>query len=218
MKYTAIIAGATGLIGKYLVNELSNDPSYTEVKVFNRRKVGYTSDKVIEYVVDFSNEATFANKLVGDHVFCALGTTLKKAANLTEYRFVDHELPVLFAKHSATNGAKKYLLVSSVGASEKSKTFYLRTKGEVERDVTAYGTSVSLIFRPSILLGQRNEQRMAETLGKWIMKPLNYLMVGKIRKYRSIKGLTVAKAMVLAAKTNEVSSVIESDAIELMVK
>lgn len=193
---TAIIVGATGLVGKHLTQFLLDNPQYNLVKVFARRSTGIQHKKLEEHLVDFNDMADWHIQLKGDELFSALGTTRKKSGKKGQYK-VDFTYQHEVAKAAANNGVSKYLLVSSVGANPRSISFYSRVKGELEKEVQSLHFKYISIFRPSVLIGQRPEQRFGEKLGSKLGNWLSTLSAFK--KYRPIKGETVAKAMINAA-------------------
>ncbi|PYY06676.1 MAG: oxidoreductase [Acidobacteria bacterium] len=196
MPKSALIAGSTGLVGSDCLQFLLASPEYASVTALVRKGSGISHPKLLEQLVDFESLGNFPGS---DDVFCALGTTIKKAGSQPAFRRVDLEYPLLLAERSLTAGAKQFLLVSSVGANAKSGNFYLHTKGELE-DALQRLPFVSLhIFRPSFLVGERKEKRTGEHLGMVLAEALKFTMVGALRKYRSIRAATVAQAMVKAA-------------------
>ncbi len=153
-------------------------------------------------VIDFEDPAAFGAALKGiDAVFCAVGTTRKKVkGDMDAYRKVDLDIPVNTARHCLENGCRHFSLVSSVGASAKSGNFYLKFKGDAEEAAARMGLSSVAVFRPSMLMGKRREFRLAEEISKIFASPLSFLFPAK---YRPIRGLDVAKAMIAAAKREE---------------
>lgn len=195
---TAIIIGATGLIGSNVVQILQHDEHFETVKVVVRRPVSFDSQtKVI--VIDFSDEIAFKSAIAGsDAVFCAVGTTTKKVkGNKDAYRKADYDIPVNAARFCAETGCANFLLVSSVGANSKSKNFYLKLKGEVEDAVRKMNIRSVSVFRPSMLLGKRQEFRFGEKIVQPLIKTFSFLLPSK---YKPITALIVAKAMVSASK------------------
>ena len=158
--------------------------------------------KTVVQLVDFADAESFKLALEDiDVVFCAVGTTQKKVKGDKEaYRKVDYDIPVNAARFAKEAGCKQFLLVSSVGANAKSKNFYLQLKGRVEDAVVQQGLPSVSIFRPSMLLGYREEKRPGEGFGKAVMRLLSFMFVGRLKKYRAVHARTVAKAMVYAAK------------------
>ena len=201
---TAVVLGATGLVGEQLVQQLLNDPAFSKVRILVRRQVKLSHPKLEVQVVDFNNLRQFREKLShGDSIFCCIGTTQKKVkGDKSLYHQIDVDIPVNAAKMGKVAGFSQYLLVSSVGANAHSKNFYLRFKGEVEREIADLNFITFHVFRPSMLLGKRREFRLSETIGKGVMQGLSGLFFGDFKKYRGIHARHVAEAMVAAAKSD----------------
>jgi uncharacterized protein YbjT (DUF2867 family) len=199
---TAVVIGATGLIGSKVVETLLKDTAFDRVRILVRKAFPVTSTKLEVQFVDFNNTGDLSQKIgKGDAIFCCVGTTQKKVkGDLNAYRKVDYDIPVNTARIALTNSFKKYLLVSSVGANAKSSNFYLKLKGEVEEEISAMLFESIHIFQPSMLLGQRKEFRFGELIGKVLIQPLSFLLAASLRKYKPIQASEVAKAMVAAAK------------------
>jgi uncharacterized protein YbjT (DUF2867 family) len=199
---TATVIGATGLIGSHLVELLSGDKHFTRVRIIARRMPDKVPQGAEVRVIDFEDPVAFRSAVEGsDALFCAVGTTRKKVkGNMEAYRKVDHDIPVNAARHCHESGCGRYLMVSAVGASSKTGNFYLKFKGDAENAIAASGIPSVSIFRPSMLMGKRNESRPAEDFARILSSPLSFLFPAK---YRPIKGLDVAKAMVAAAKSEE---------------
>ena len=197
--HTATIIGSTGLIGGHLLNQLLQDDDIATVRALVRRSLKTSHPKLQVVVIDFSDLAAFKEGIRGsDAVFCAVGTTNKKVkGDKTAYRKVDYDIPVNAARFCAETGGKKILLVSSVGADSRSGNFYLKLKGEVEEEIRRLPIPSFSNFRPSMLLGKRNESRPLETIAQKISKPLSFLFPDK---YKPIDAADVAKAMIAAAK------------------
>lgn len=191
----AIIAGATGLIGNSLLHQLLDDPGYTKVTVVVRKEIPMQHTKLEQLVVDFDRLDNHEDHIKGDVVFCALGTTKSKTPDQEQYRKIDYQYPLDIAFIAQQNGASQYHLVSALGASEKSSIFYSRLKGEVERDLKSIPFKTIHIYRPSLLDGERKEHRSAEGIMIGLMRVLNPLLIGSLKKYRSIKIEKVASAM-----------------------
>jgi uncharacterized protein YbjT (DUF2867 family) len=214
MNLTAIVFGATGLTGNYVVCELFKNPDFKKVKVVTRFPIPLSDAKLEQIVLsDFEKLSEYTSELKGDVIFCCLGTTIKKVGTPEAFRKVDLEYPVAVASIGQANGVGAMVVVSSIGADASSKYLYLRTKGEMENKIREIFTGDIKIFRPSMLLGHRGEMRFAEEVGKMMMYPVNYLLFGKFRKYRSIHALAVAKAMVASLSTPKDKIVFESDEI-----
>ena len=192
---TAIVLGASGLVGARLLARLREESHYDHIRVLTRRPLGVGGGKVEEQVVDF--DAPGADALGGDDLFCCLGTTIKKAGSEEAFRRVDHDYPLAFARAALAAGVGRMLVVTAVGASASSGIFYNRVKGELEAALGALGFPRGLgILRPSMLLGERGESRPGEAVGKAVMGALSFAFAGGLKKYRAIAGDDVAKAMV----------------------
>jgi uncharacterized protein YbjT (DUF2867 family) len=195
---TALIAGYTGLIGNQLLTELLESNHYDKVIAIGRRSLDLQHPKLIQQEIDFNN-INIDDSIIED-VYCCLGTTMKKAGSKDKFRQVDFNFPLSLASYCIDNGAKQFLLVSSMGADENSSIFYNQVKGEVENAVTKLGYARLDIFRPSLLLGPRGESRFAEELGKAVMKIFGFLFIGPLKNYKAIESISVAKAMLYFAK------------------
>ena len=199
MSRTALIAGASGLVGGHLLQRLLAEPAYAHVAALGRRPLALTHPKLTQHVIDFDRVREAANFPRVDDVFCCLGTTIKKAGSQDAFYEVDflyvHEL----ARTALAYGATQFLLVSSLGANPHSRIFYSRVKGEVEEAVSRLSYRTVHIFRPSLLLGERAERRLGEGVGIAVSRVVSPLMVGPLRKYRPIAADAVAAAMVRAA-------------------
>jgi uncharacterized protein YbjT (DUF2867 family) len=198
---TAVVLGATGLIGQHLVQELLQNEFFSKVRILVRRPLKLNHPKADVQVVNFNDEKDIAARIdIGDVIFCCIGTTRKKVkGNKTEYRKVDYDIPIITARLGIQHGFNQFLIVSAIGANPLAANFYLQLKGCIEEDVTALPFESIHIFRPSILLGKREEFRPGENIGKAVVKALSFLLVGGWRKYRPIPAADVAKAMVAAA-------------------
>jgi|SRR5690606_18823502 len=197
---SALVFGATGLIGRQLLHMLLDSPEYDRVTAVTRRVTGVEHPKLVSLIADLQSLSNISAQLVATDVFCCLGTTRKKTPDLQDYYRVDHDYPVKAATFAKENGAKSFLFVSAIGANAGSSNFYLRMKGETERDLAAVGFEKLLIFRPSLLTGQRKEVRWMEKLSEGLFSVVNPLLVGRWSRYRSIPATTVAHAMYRVAQ------------------
>lgn len=200
---TAIIIGSTGLTGGYLLAELTANPTYSKIIVLVRKASQQNNSKIEELVVDFNKLSDFKNKIIGDDVYCTIGTTIKKAGSQDAFAKVDLEYPLSIAKIAKENGAKHFLLMSSLGANATSGNFYLKTKGTLENNLRDLNFDSLSIFRPSILLGPRTEFRLGEKIGIFFMRLFSFLLLGGLKKYRPIHVKQVAHAMVKAGQDGE---------------
>lgn len=213
---SALLFGATGLIGGQLLSLLLEDSRYERVHVFTRRELDISHEKLYEHLIDFSRLEDYEKLIRGDELYCCLGTTMSKAGSKAAFREVDYHYPMKLAKMASKNKVKKYIIISSIGADTSSLFFYSRVKGEMERGVVLFPFEQVGILRPSLLLGSRDEKRKKENTGKALNKIFSPLLVGPIRKYRGIHGETVAKAMIEIANQiyPEGKNIFESDELE----
>ena len=196
MKKTAIIIGATGLVGSSLVKELVDHRDYEEIRILHRRTTGVKHDKIDEHIIDFDTPSTYQELVKGDVLFSSLGTTIKKAGSQDAQYKIDFQYQYDLAKAASENGVKSYVLISSSGANAKSSIFYSRIKGELEEAVKKLNFEKIVILQPSVLDGDRKEVRFGESVGIVLGKLLSW--IPGIRKYRPIHSTIVAKAMINA--------------------
>lgn len=200
---TAVLLGASGLVGGYCLRALLEGSKWNRVAVLTRRELDLPLHaKLTQRIVDMQKLAPpdFAG---AQDVFCATGTTIRKAGSQEEFRRIDYELPLGWARAAADAGVQQFVLVSSVGADPESKNFYLRTKGELERDLITLKFPAIHIFRPGLLLGHRQEFRPGERLATRIAPLLNLTLLGPLKHYRSVAAEKVGRAMVGAAGQNK---------------
>jgi uncharacterized protein YbjT (DUF2867 family) len=191
-----LLLGATGLVGRELLQQLLSDDTVAKVRVIARKPTGTTHHKLEEHVLDLGDMHKQPALFKTDAIFCALGTTIKTAGSQERFRVVDYEYPLMAGRLGKENGATHYLLVSALGANSQSRVFYNRVKGEVERDLLALNYPGTTIARPSLLLGDRGEFRLAERVFShfgWLMPPA----------YKPIHARDVARALVEAGRTQE---------------
>ena len=198
MKNNAIIAGATGLVGSYLLRQLLSDEAYDSVTVITRRPTGVQNPRLKEYVVDFDDASSWEPFVKGEVLFLCLGTTRARAGSTSQQYVVDHDYQVELAKAAVTNGVRTIVLVSSAGAKPNSPFFYTRMKAETERDIEATGIGSLKIIRPGPLTGPRKEKRKAEQAGIRFLNLVN--RIGLFRKYSPVHAEVVAAAMIKAAR------------------
>ncbi len=198
---TALVIGATGLVGSLITLKLLDDKGYEKVKSFVRRSIKINNPKLEERIVNFEEIEVWKDQLIGDELYSALGTTIKKAGSKEAQYKIDYTYQYEVAKAAAENGVKKYLLVSSAGANYKSGNFYLRTKGSLDEKVQQLNFDQICIFRPSYLVGVRNEKRLGETIGIKIAGTITKL-IPALKKYRPIEASRVAEAMIKSANQN----------------
>jgi len=197
---TAILFGATGFIGSHLLHDLVNSPDYSRVIAVARKQLAVSHPKLTVLTGDLASLPALKPQLVADEIFIALGTTRKHTPNETEYYKIDHDYPLLAAGIAKANGARSVFLVTAVGANAASSVFYVRTKGEVERDILALDFEHTHIFRPSMILGERDEDRPRERLIVAVWNVINPLLVGPVSPYRGLTGNDIAHAIAKAAR------------------
>lgn len=192
---TAWIAGASGLVGGELLRLLLDAPEYDRVVALGRRPLEINHPKLVSLTVDFAALEKKTTDLGGDDAFCCLGTTIKDAGSREAFRAVDHAAVLAFAWAAQRGGAKRFFLVSALGADVQSRVFYSRVKGETEAALQVLGFGTLGIFQPGLLLGKRARFRLGERVAEamlWLAEPL---LLGRLRKYRAIEAATVARAM-----------------------
>jgi len=198
----ALICGASGAIGNAVLKLLLEDPAYSKVLAWVRHELPIQNPKLSQVEIDFDAIAEQTAPFPVHHVFCTLGTTMKKAGSKDNFRKVDFEYVRDLAHWAADNSAEKFLVVSAIGASAGSKVFYSRTKGEMEEAVKDMQIPGTIIFRPSMLVGgKRSEFRFGEVIGGFFLTLFWPFLLGGLSKYRAIRPKTVASAMVETAKS-----------------
>lgn len=191
----ALVIGATGLVGQSLINQLLADEHYSHVICFGRSELpaNVTHKKLVQIKTDFQQLNNHVQDIVGDTIFCCLGTTIKKAGSQQKMIEVDQTYPVEFAKLAKQAGASRLVFVSSIGAKTGASSFYLNLKGNTEKQLISLGYEYTLIVRPSVLVGPRPDKRMGEIMGKYVLTALQYLPF--IGQYKPIDAATVSRAM-----------------------
>jgi uncharacterized protein YbjT (DUF2867 family) len=195
MSKIGIIAGSTGLVGSLLLSRMLGDSSYSRVISLVRKKTDMNDPKLQEIIVDFDDIQSYAQSIQGDDLFLCMGTTISKAGSKDAFYKVDYTYNVELAKIARKNGVKKVCLISSMGANANSNIFYSKVKGQIEDAITSLNFNKTIIVRPSLLVGDRKEYRFGEKIGIFLSKFLNPLLIGSLKKYRSIKAEKVANAM-----------------------
>jgi len=196
----ALVAGATGLVGGFLLKTLLDAPDYTRVYALTRRLIGKEHPKLANRVVVFDRMAEQLKGLVAQDAFCCIGTTIAEAGSQEAFRAADVDAVLLFARAARAAQATRFVVVSSVHASSSSTKFYLRTKGEMEEAITDLGFTSVDILQPSLLLGPRKSFRLLETAAQVFAPIVNPMLTGTREQLRAIPAETVAKAMLGAAR------------------
>lgn len=189
----ALVIGATGATGKDLVTALLDDPNWSEVTAFVRRRTNIVHPKLTEVITDFGNMENVSGEIHGDVLFSCLGTTLAAAGSKENQRRIDYEIPANFARLAHTNGVPGVVLLSAYGASSNSRLFYSMLKGELENELDNLGFLQYIIFRPGLLL-RKNTDRLGERLFSGLLKLLNN--VGLFRKFKPMPTSLLADKMV----------------------
>jgi len=203
-----LVLGGTGLIGQQLIDLLLQDISYS-VTALVRNALPIENERLTQVIFDYENPKN--EVIIAEEVFCCLGTTIKVAGSQKAFYKVDFEYAYVIAKRAYLNGAKKFALVSSLGANKKSSLFYNKTKGEIEEAITNIGYESLFIFRPSLLLGNRSTHRTGEKIAQSIFTNLSFLIP---KKYQAIQAKQVAKAMITLMKLKETGvHILESEKI-----
>ena len=201
MKKTALIAGASGLIGRHCLDLLlAADDRYERVISIGRRQLPFTHPRLEQRVVNFDALETEQLRLIADDVYCCLGTTIKQAGSQAAFYAVDYTYVVKLAAVLSTNFASQFLVVSALGADPHSSVFYNRVKGEMEAAVKQTSFRAVYIFQPSLLLGARPNPRFGERVGAVLLRAVSPLLLGPLRPYRAIEAAAVAQAMLDAAR------------------
>lgn len=212
MGMTAIVAGGTGLVGRELIKLLLEDQAYTKVIALVRKNVQIShlrgNEKLVQVLTDYSNlEAVIEQSdMEHAHVFCTLGTTIKKAGSQEQFRKVDLTYPMKLGQIASRGKADAFAIVTALGANRKSSIFYNRVKGEVEDGLRELKLRALYILRPSLILGDRDETRVGEKLGSVVSRAISPLMIGGLRTYRPIHAKTIATGLVKSAKSGQIGT------------
>ncbi len=207
---TALVLGASGLIGDSLTHSLVESALYSSVKVLVRKSLSWQHPRLQQVPFDFDNPNGLLTQ--ANDIFCCLGTTIKKAGSKAAFRKVDYQYPMDIARLGLANGAQQFAIVTAMGADPDSRVFYNKIKGEVERDLAVLNYPTFLIFRPSLLFGNRSENRLVERIAAGAMRLFNPIIPAK---YRGIEADKVANAMLQTTQQNLTGKhVFESDVLQ----
>ena len=193
----ALVIGGTGLVGSHLLEQLDADKHFETIYALSRRPCA-THSRIVNIVTDLDTVTGQEDFFNVDVVFCAIGSTIKKAGSQAEFRRIDYELPMHIARLAKARGARKFILVSSIGATATSKYFYLQVKYALEHDLAALGFEQLSILQPSLIMGDRKEFRFGELISRVVMKYLNPLTP---TRYRGVHARRIAASMIKEART-----------------
>lgn len=197
---TALLVGASGLVGGFVLNKLLDDAYFSAVTVLSRTPVGIKHPKLSEIIVNFDKLENYQQLITADVVFCTLGTTINKAGSQEAFKKVDYEYPLQIATFAKQNGATSFLIISALGASTHSLFFYNKVKGAIEDAIAKLNFKQFHILQPSLIIGNRKEKRTGEDIAQKLSPIFNSIMIGNLGKYKAITAEQIAKAMVYYAK------------------
>ena len=195
-KRSALLVGATGMVGGYVLKELLKEEAYERVHVVTRRSIEKDHGKLREHLIDFNELESALGEIEADHVYIAIGTTISKAKSKEAFKEVDLEYPYKIADIMHERGAKKLAVVSALGADVESNFFYSRVKGEMEEKITGIPYKGTYLLRPALLLGPRKEFRFGEKMGEVANAIFKPVMLGSLERYKGIKASHVARTMI----------------------
>tara|TARA_B100000287_G_scaffold128842_1_gene120861 strand:+ start:160 stop:816 length:657 start_codon:yes stop_codon:yes gene_type:complete len=210
---TALIFGSSGLVGSHLVSIIIKNNNYNKIKLFTRSETTVSNSKIEIIQTDFDNLENHKDSIIGDDCFFCIGTTRKNTPDKNKYIKVEYNLPVEVAKIAKENSVDSFTYVSSLGANANASGLYLKNKGQTEEALKLLNFPKLSIMRPSILLGNRRENRIGEKIAIFLMKSFSPLFLGKMKKFKPIKVENVALAMMMVADNNYKKTIFESDKI-----
>ena len=210
---TALLFGASGLVGGHLLDQLISNNNYSKIKVFVRSVPEIIDPKIEIFETDFNNLENHKEDIKGDDSFYCIGTTKQNSSDKNEYKRVELEIPKQIAQIAKANSVNSFVFVSSGYADPKSSGDYLKFKGEVEEELKRLNFPKLGIMRPSFLLGDRKEKRIGEKIGIFVFKLLSPLFLGPLKKMKPIHSATVAKAMIAITQNNSSKTIFESNEI-----
>ena len=210
---TALLFGASGLVGSHLLNQLISNNNYSKIKLFVRSSIDISDPKIEIIQTDFNNLENHREDIKGDDCFFCIGTTKQNSPDKNEYRRVELEVPKQIAQIAKSNSVNSFVFISSGYADPKSSGDYLKFKGEVEEELKRLNFPKLGIMRPSFLLGDRKEKRVGEKIGIFVFKLLSPLFLGPLKKMKPIHSATVAKAMIAITQNDSSQTIFESNEI-----
>ena len=193
---TALIFGSTGLVGGILLRLLVKDEKYKKIKVFVRSSTSKIDPKIEVVQTDFTKLENIKSEIKGDDCFFCIGTTRKKTPNKQDYINTEYNLPLSIGKICSDNNVQNFTYISSLGANPKTSNLYLKNKGMAEEELRKLNFKKFIVIRPSFLIGKREEERFGEKIGIFAMKCISPILVGDLKKYKSIDAEIVAKSMI----------------------
>lgn len=211
---TAILFGATGLIGKHLLDLLLNNHDYTKIRIFSRNAIQNDHHKIVFYNINFNEIDKYTNDIKGDDCFFAIGTTRKLTPKKEDYINTELNLPLKIAKITKNNNITSFTYVSSGGANADSNNLYLQNKGRAEKEIIKLSFKFTAIIQPSLLLGNRKENRIGERIAKFVFEKISFIFVGKLRSFKAIHAKKVAKAIMIINQNKLKDLYFKSDKLE----
>lgn len=213
MNRKAIIIGATGLTGNYLLQQLLDDTYYSEIIVFARSDQSAHHPKVVWHTIDLFHIKNYTELFHADVVFCCIGTTRSKTRNKALYEKIDVGIPYHASQLAKRNGIPTFIVISAIGAKTTSRFFYNRIKGKMEERILSQNLKNTYILRPSLIKGKREENRFGETLAHAFMAMLKPLMLGDLEKYAPISYENIVHCMIFLDKHGDKNTIIDSTKI-----
>ena len=210
---TALLFGASGLVGSHVLNQLIINNNYSKIKLFIRSSIDISDPKIEIIQTDFNNLENHREDIKGDDCFFCIGTTKQNSPDKNEYKRVELEVPKQIAQIAKSNLVNSFVFISSGYADSKSSGDYLKFKGKVEEELKKLNFPKLGIMRPSFLLGNRKEKRIGEKIGIFVFKLLSPLFLGPLKKMKPIHSATVAKAMIAITQNDSSQIIFESNEI-----
>ena len=210
---TALLFGASGLVGSHVLSQLISNNNYSKIKLFVRSSIDISDPKIEIIQTDFKNLENHREDIKGDYCFFCIGTTKKNLPDKNEYKRVELEVPKQIAQIAKSNLVNSFVFISSGYADPKSSGDYLKFKGEVEEELKRLNFTKLGIMRPSFLLGDRKEKRIGEKIGIFVFKLLSPLFLGPLKKMKPIHSAIVAKAMIAITQNDSSKTIFESNEI-----
>ena len=210
-----IILGASGLVGSEVLKLALINNEFDEVKIFVRKPISIKNPKLTQILTNFDELDLIKSEINAEIIFCCLGSTKSKTPNLQDYKKIDHDYPLYFANQGLKTNLYQFHVISALGANPNSSNFYTKLKGEIEDALKGINIPSLYIYRPSFLVGKRKEKRPLEKIALLIMRLINPLLMGRLKKYQTIDASIIAKAMINESIKNKRGIfVLESDKIK----